>query len=116
MPRPSHSALDPLGPVADARLRGQLAQARELPGHAVLCLGEHYDAALRLLDFASERARREGHAARQGIIHGQRALIELDRGSLRDAQVEAETGLLLVDERHFVVLQLLAVAIIGKGR
>ena len=100
----------------------QVALATGLPPNAeitagflalnVLCLGEHYDAALRLLDFASERARREGHAARQGIIHGQRALIELDRGSLRDAQVEAETGLLLVDERHFVVLQLLAVAII----
>lgn len=77
----------------------------------ILWLGEHYDAALRLLDFALERARREGHAARQGIIHGQRALIALDQGSLRDAQVEAETGLLLVDARHFVVLQLLAVAI-----
>jgi len=77
----------------------------------VLWLGEHYDAALRLLDFALEQARREGHAARQGIIHGQRALIALDQGSLRDAQVEAETGLLLVDDRHFVVLQLLAVAI-----
>ena len=78
---------------------------------SILWLGEHYEAALRLLDFALEQARREGHATRQGIIHGQRAVIALDQGSLRDAQVEAETGLLLVDDRHFVVLRLLAVAI-----
>ena len=78
---------------------------------STLWLGEHYEAALQLLDFALERARGEGHAARQGIIHGQRALIAIDQGSLRDAQVEAETGLLLVDERHFVVFRLLAVAV-----
>ncbi len=77
----------------------------------ILRLSEHHEAALQLLDFALERARREGHVARQGIIHGQRALIALNQGSLRDAQVEAETGLLLVDKRHFAVLQLLAVAI-----
>ena len=35
---------------------------------SVLALGERYEAALRLLDIALERARREGHAARQGII------------------------------------------------
>ena len=33
-------------------------------------------------------------------------------GSLHDAQVEAETGLLLVEEPHFAVLQLVATAIV----
>ena len=75
-------------------------------------LGERYDLALRLLDVALEGARREGHTTRQGLIHGRRAAIALARGSLQDAQVEAETGLLLVEKQHFVLLQLLAVAIV----
>ena len=75
-------------------------------------LGERYDLALRLLGVALEGARREGHATRQGLIHGRRAAIALAQGSLPDAQVEAETGLLLVEEPHFALLQLLAVAIV----
>jgi DNA-binding CsgD family transcriptional regulator len=75
-----------------------------------LRLGEQYDLALRLLDVALERARDEGHATRQVIVYGMRAAIALAQGSLHDAQVEAETGLLLVGERHFFLLQLLAVA------
>jgi DNA-binding CsgD family transcriptional regulator len=73
--------------------------------------GERYDLALRWLDLALERARREGHATRLGIIHGQRAAIALAQGALHDARVEAETGLVLVEEPHFVVLQLLAITI-----
>jgi len=72
--------------------------------------GEQYDLATRLLDIALDGARQEGHATRQGLIHGQRAVLALAQGSLHDAQVEAETGLLLVAEPHFAVLQLLAVA------
>ena len=68
--------------------------------------------ALRQLEALLEGARREGHAARQGLVHGHRAAIALERGSLRDAQVEVETGLLLVEPPHFVVLLLLAVAIV----
>jgi DNA-binding CsgD family transcriptional regulator len=75
-----------------------------------LQLGERYELVARLLDAALERARREGHATRQGIIHAQRASVALARGSLNDAQVEAETGLLLVREPHFVVPRLIAVA------
>ncbi len=74
--------------------------------------GERFDLALRLLDAALERARREGHATRQGIIHGQRSAIALAQGALHEAEVEAETGLLLVDEPHFAVLQLVAVMIV----
>ena len=76
-----------------------------------LRLGERYELPARWLDAALQRARREGHATRQGIIHGQRAAIALAQGSLHDAQVEAETGLLLVEDPHFAMLQLLAVAI-----
>jgi len=75
-----------------------------------LRLGGRYALAVRLLDAAMERARREGHATRQGILHGLRAQIALAEGSLHDAQVEAETGLLLIEQRHFVFLQLVAVA------
>ena len=82
-----------------------------LMGLATLRYAEQYDLAVRLLEVALERARREGHATRQGLIHGQRAMIALAQGSIHDAQVEAETGLLLVDEPHFAVVQLLAVAI-----
>ncbi len=77
-----------------------------------LRLAERYDLALRLLDLAYEGARREGHTARQGLIHGQRAAIALAHGSLADAQVEAETGLRLIEPPHFVVPQLAAVAIV----
>ena len=73
---------------------------------------EGYGPALRVLEVLLEAARREGHAARQGLIHGHRAAIALERGSLYDAQVEAETGLLLVEAPHFVVLLLVAVAIV----
>jgi len=77
-----------------------------------LRLGEQYEPAARLLDVALERARREGHAARQGIVHGHRAAIALAQGSLRDAQVEAETGLLLVEQPHVVFVQLVAIAMV----
>jgi DNA-binding CsgD family transcriptional regulator len=74
--------------------------------------GEQYDQALRVLDLALEGARREGHATRQGVIHCRRAVIALAQGSLHDAQVEADTGMLLVERQHFVLPQLLAVAIV----
>ena len=77
----------------------------------ILRLGEQFEMATHALELALERARREGHTTRQGIIHGQRAAIALAQGSLHDAQVEAETGLLLVEHPHFTVMQLLGVAI-----
>jgi DNA-binding CsgD family transcriptional regulator len=82
-----------------------------LIGLLTLRYAEQYDLAMRLLEIALEGARREGHTTRQGLIHGQRAMIALARGSIQDAQVEAETGLLLVEKPHFAVVQLVAVAI-----
>jgi DNA-binding NarL/FixJ family response regulator len=72
---------------------------------------ERYEPALRLLEALLEQARGHGHAARQGLVHGIRALIALERGSLQDAQVEAETGLRLAEEPHFVLPLLVAVTI-----
>ncbi len=76
-----------------------------------LILGERYQLAARLLDAALERARREGHATRQAILHALRAAIALGQGSLHDAQVEAETGLLLAQDSHFITLLLVAQAV-----
>jgi DNA-binding CsgD family transcriptional regulator len=109
------------GPAATvmAELQGALATGlpeRASTGAGVMVLQqlrhcEQFDLALRGLDTALDRARREGHTTRQGLIHGQRAAVALAKGALHDAQVDAETGLLLVEEPHFTVLQLLSVAI-----
>src|SRR5262249_26562163 len=118
-----HSAQEQLwqgGSAETAAADVQAALAAGLPSSAnaaallsllTLALAEQYDLVQRMLDVALERARLEGHATRLGIIHGQRAAIALAQGALPDAQVEAETGLLLVDDRHLAVHQLLAVAI-----
>ena len=108
-------------PATAAVAEVQAALMNDLPPRArtdavllalmTLHYGEQYDLATRLLDIALDGARQEGHATRQGLIHGQRAVLALAQGALHDAQVEAETGLLLVAEPHFTVLQLLAVAI-----
>jgi DNA-binding CsgD family transcriptional regulator len=119
-----HSAYEQLlrgEPAAAATEEVQQALATGLPRSAqsnaallallALRLGERYELADQLLDVALERARREGHATRQGILHAQRAAIALAQGSLHDAQAEAETGLLLVEKSHFITLLLVAVTI-----
>jgi DNA-binding CsgD family transcriptional regulator len=121
-----HAAQEQLvrgGSAATAVEEAQAALAAGLPAGAamnatflallILEVGEQYDQPLLLLDAALEGARREGHATRQGLIHGRRAAIALAQGSLHDAQVEAETGLLLVQNQHFALLQLLAVAMVA---
>ena len=118
-----HSAYEQLlrgEPAAAAMEEVQQALATGLPPSAqsnaallallALRLGERHELATRLLDAALEDARQEGHATRQGILHAQRAAIALAQGSLHDAQVEADTGLLLVEKSHFIGLLLVAVA------
>ena len=93
-------------PATAAVAEVQAALMNDLPPRArtdavllalmTLHYGEQYDLATRLLDIALDGARQEGHATRQGLIHGQRAVLALAQGALHDAQVEAETGLLLV--------------------
>ena len=100
--------------IEAALTAGLPASARNAAGLLALStlrLSERYELASRLLGAALEGAQQEGHATRQGIIHAQRAALALAQGSLHDAQVEAETGLLLVQEPHFSFLQLVAVAI-----
>ncbi len=119
-----HDALERLfaGEPADASVRQiQAALAAGLPPAAAtgagflalmaLRLSEQYELAERSLEGTLVRARREGHTTRLGIIHAERATIALAQGSLHDALIEAETGLRLVEHPHFVVPQLLAVAI-----
>jgi DNA-binding CsgD family transcriptional regulator len=108
-------------PASEAAAQAQAALAAGLPPSAAntaaflalitLRLAERLDVAMALLDAALARARDEGHATRLGIIHGERAMVALARGALHDALIEAETGLLLVEHPHFIVPQLLAVAI-----
>ncbi len=118
-----HSAYEQLlrgEPAAAAMEEVQQALATGLPPSAqsnaallallALRLGERHELATRLLDAALEDARQEGHATRQGILHAQRAAVALAQGSLHDAQVEADTGLLLVEKSHFIGLLLVAVA------
>jgi DNA-binding CsgD family transcriptional regulator len=122
-----HSAYEQLlrgEPAAAPTEEVQQALATGLPPSAqsnaallallALRLGERYELATRLLDAALERARDEGHATRQGILHAQRAVIALAQGSLHDAQAEADTGLLLVEKSHFIALLLVAVAITAQ--
>ena len=107
--------------AADVASEVEQALAAGLPASAgrnsvvmaliILRFAERYDLAHRMLDMGLEVSRAEGHATRQGIIYALRATIALERGSLRDAQVDAETGLQLVEEPHFSVGQLLAVLI-----
>jgi DNA-binding CsgD family transcriptional regulator len=108
------------GPAAVATDEVQAALMAGLPPSALntaglsalftLVVGERYELADRLMDAALERARQEGHATRQGILHAMHAASALAQGSLHDAQVEAETGLLLVEHPHFIAQLLVAMA------
>jgi DNA-binding CsgD family transcriptional regulator len=99
--------------VQAALMAGLPPSAQNTAGLAALftlIVGERYELADRLLDAVLERARQEGHATRQGILHALHAASALAQGSLHDAQVEAETGLLLVEHPHFIAQLLVAVA------
>src|SRR6516165_8197124 len=99
--------------VQAALMAGLPLSAQNTAGLAALLtliVGERYELADRLMDAALQRARQEGHATRQGILHALHAASTLAQGSLHDAQVEAETGLLLVGHPHFIAQLLVAVA------
>jgi DNA-binding CsgD family transcriptional regulator len=127
---PRYEAVGQIHAAQDALARGERADAAVAQAHAALAVGlppgtmvstifvalttfirgERHDIAGALIDAGLDLARRQGHTARQGILHGQRAAIALARGALDEAQLDAESGLALVDERHFVVVQLAAIA------
>jgi hypothetical protein len=108
---PAAAAVEEVQAALMAGLPPSAATTAGLLALSALVIGERYELAARLLDAALEGARGEGHATRQGIIHALRAASALLQGSLHDAQVEAETGLLLVEQSHFITLLLIAVAI-----
>jgi DNA-binding CsgD family transcriptional regulator len=116
----SHERLLGGGPAGEALARVQAALARGLPeggqtnavfiALTTLMLCEQHDTATRWLRAGLEIARRQGQAARQGVIHGQLAANALARGELDAALVEAEVGMALVDDRHAMWLQLVSIA------
>ena len=119
-----HAAQEALAagePANSAVERAQAALAAGLPAGTMVSTAfvalttfvraERHDIAGALIDAGLEIARQQGHTARQGILHGLRASIALARGALDDAQLDAENGLALVDDRHFAVVQLAAVAV-----
>ena len=108
--QPAAAATDEVQAALMAGLPRRVETTAGLAALFTLIVGERYELAARLLDAALERARREGHATRQGIIHALHAACALAQGSLDDAQVEAETGLLLVEDPHFIAQLLVAVA------
>jgi DNA-binding CsgD family transcriptional regulator len=108
------------GSAAAAVAETQAALAAGLPADAIantlfvalstFVLAEAYDVATAIIDAGLDLARRQGFAAREGLLHGQSASVALARGALDHAQLEAERGLALVAERHAAVLQFAAVA------
>jgi DNA-binding CsgD family transcriptional regulator len=117
----AHMELVRGGRADDAVDQVRSAMAKGLPAQAItntlfmalttFVQSEAYNDANAVIDAGMEVSRRTGFAARQGILHGQRASLALARGELDDAQLEAETGLALIGERHAAALQLAAVAI-----
>jgi DNA-binding CsgD family transcriptional regulator len=107
---PASAATDEVQAALMAGLPPSAQNTAGLAALLTLIVGERYELADRLVDAALERARQEGHATRQGILHAMHAASALAQGSLHDAQVEAETGLLLVEHPHFIAQLLVAVA------
>src|SRR5215472_17754470 len=107
---PAAAATDDVQAALMAGLPPSAQNTAGLSALVTLIIGERYELADRLMDAALQRARQEGHATRQGILHAMHAASALAQGSLDDAQVEAETGLLLVEHPHFIAQLLVAVA------
>ncbi len=72
---------------------------------------ERDDAAGRWLDLAIDAARTYGLGLRLAGLHTQRALLELARGAVGEADVDIQTALRLAGERHFMLPRIVALAI-----
>lgn len=72
---------------------------------------ERDDAAGRWLDLAIDAARAYGLGLRLAGLHTQRALLELGRGAVGEAEVDLQTALRLAGERHFMLPRIVALAI-----
>lgn len=72
---------------------------------------ERHDAAARWLDLAIEAARAYGLGLRLAGLHTQRAVLELGRGAVGEAELDIQTALRLAGERHFMLPRIVGVAI-----
>lgn len=72
---------------------------------------ERLEAAARWLKLGLEAARARGHSVQLAMVQAERARHALLRGSVADAQLEADAGLEVIDASNFVFPRLTAVAI-----
>lgn len=72
---------------------------------------ERLDATARWLDLGLEAARAHGISAQLALIHGERARHAVLRGSVPDAELEAQAGLGLIGRAHLALPRLAAVAV-----
>jgi DNA-binding CsgD family transcriptional regulator len=72
---------------------------------------ERLDAAGRWLELAIEVARAHGLGPQLAGLHTQRALVELGRGAVGEAELDIQTALRLAGERHFMLPRIVGVAI-----
>jgi DNA-binding CsgD family transcriptional regulator len=100
--------------VADA-VEGALAAAPPADPYPLglaidlLVRTERLDAAARWLDLTIEVARSRGLAPQLASLYAQRAVVELGRGAVGEAQVDIQTALGLAGERHFMLPRIVAV-------
>ena len=90
------------GPPADPYVFGMAID--------LLVKTERHDAAIRWLDLTIEAARAAGLAPQLAGLHTQRALVDLDRGAVGEAEVDIQTALQLAGERHFMSPRIVGVA------
>ena len=91
------------GPPADPYAFGMAIE--------MLVRTERDDAAGRWLDLAIDAARAYGLGLRLASLHAQRALLELGRGAVGEAEVDIQTALRLAGERHFMLPRIVGLAI-----
>jgi DNA-binding CsgD family transcriptional regulator len=70
---------------------------------------ERDDAAARWLDLTIEVARSRGLGPQLAGLYTQRAIVELGRGAVGEAQVDIQTALELAGQRHFLLPRIVAV-------
>ena len=107
------------GPAAPAAAATEAAIGAGLPPDeftlhfalTTLRITERFETAAGLLDLGLRVARAEGRSTLLAAIHGQRAALEMARGSVGEALTEAEAGLAAIGEHHVALPQLAAVAI-----
>jgi DNA-binding CsgD family transcriptional regulator len=75
-----------------------------------LIRAERYDVVVPLIDMALEAARALGLHPQLAALHTQRALLALGRGAVADAHLDIQLALELAPDWHFVLRQIVAVA------